>query len=264
MEISVLGCIMGLIFAIIPIVIIEMNGAKFLFKTLRAMFKMVAFLGIMGLCLYFVFKWNLAYVNVLCVLLMMVFGSLMIALRSRMGLSRYLLPVFVGVFTATILVGICLVFAINGIANVLDVHILVPVFAILIWAMVETNAVALRTYCMGLRHHGQLYEYLLGNGATHRQAVQYFMKRAFERVSTPFIKRMAWVVTGFSPILLWCVLLNGIDVWTAILFQILILVATFCASVLSLYITLLVANKFSFDKYGVFIDEINKEKETEE
>lgn len=261
MEISILGCIVGLLMAIVPVYLLEKNGVKFLFKILRSLIKMVIFLGITGGFLYFVFKWNIVYVNVLFVLLMMSFGTLMTIIKSRLELSRYLLPVFVGVFLSTVLVSSCIIFAIKGFSKVTDANMLIPVFALLIWAIVETNAPALRTYCMGLRHHGQLYEYLLGNGATHRQAVQYFIKRAFERVSIPYIRRMALVVIGSSPIVVWCLLLYGVDVWTAIIFQALVFIGTFCASVLSLYLSLLVADKFSFDKYGNFKDNIKLEKE---
>lgn len=259
-----LGCIIGLLMAIVPIYLLEVNGVKFLFKILRALVKMLVFLGITGLCLYFVFKWNVVYANVLFVLLMMAFGSLMIVVKSRLGVGRYLLPTFAGVFLATVIVGICLILAVKGFDNVLDANMLIPVSALLIWAIMETNAPALRTYYMGLRHHGQLYEYLLGNGATHRQAVRYFIKRAFECVSIPYIRRMALVVIGFSPIIVWSLLLFGVDVWTAIVFQAIVFIGTFCASVLSLYVSLLVAGKFSFDKYGNFKDNIKQEKEKEE
>lgn len=263
MEISILGCFVGLMMAIVPIYLLEMNGVKFLFKILRSLLRMAIFLAITGFFLYFVFKWNNVYINVLFVLLMMFFGSLMTVMKSRLGLSRYLLPVFVGVFIATVLIGLCLIFAINGFDIPMDANMMIPVFALLIWAIMETNALALRTYCMGLRHHGQLYEYLLGNGATHRQAVQYFVKRAFERVSIPYIRRMALVVIGSSPIVVWCLLLYRVDVWTAIIFQALVFIGTFCASLISLYISLLVADKFSFDKYGNFKNNIKQEEEEE-
>lgn len=264
MEFSILGCVLTLLMVVIPIYILEMNGANFLYKILRAMVKMVVFLGVLGALLYFVLKWNNIYLSILCTLLIMTFGSLMVTLKSRLSIRRYFLPVFIGIFSATVLVGLCLIFMVKDVALLTDAHVFIPVFAILVWAMIETNSAALRTFHVGLRHHGQLYEYLLGNGATHRQAIQYFMKRAYQRVSMPYIRRMAMVVIGCSPIIVWVLLLYGVDVWTVILFQGLVLMGTFCASVVSLYITLMVADRLSFDKYGVFKDQVKQEKNKEE
>ena len=47
----------------------------------------------------------------------------------------------------------------------------------------EVNYKALSVYYMGLKYHNQLYYYyLLGNGATHSEAVAYFVRRALEKV----------------------------------------------------------------------------------
>jgi putative ABC transport system permease protein len=115
---------------------------------------------------------------------------------------------------------------------------------------VETNGLALRTYNMGLKYHGKMYYYLLGNGATRHEALRYFEKRALEKVSAPCISRMALMVMGFSPIVMWSMLMAGSGVLTALAFQVLILISTFCASVMSMIVSIRVASKLSVDKYG--------------
>ena len=61
---------------------------------------------------------------------------------------------------------------------------------------------------------------------------------------------MALMMVGYIPMVMWSMLMVGSDVLTAVFFQIVILIAVFSASVLSIVVTLRVASKLSIDKYG--------------
>ena len=91
---------------------------------------------------------------------------------------------------------------------------------------------------------------LLGNGASHNAALTYFVKRAIEKVAIPNISRMAVQMVGLTPVLMWGMLLCGYSVVAAVEYQILFLAASFCASVVSMVVTLLIARKYSFDQYN--------------
>ena len=125
-----------------------------------------------------------------------------------------------------------------------DARYLIPVVGLLIGNMVENNGRALATYYSGLQYHAQLYTYLLGNGATHNEAVRYFVKRALEKSAIANLANMSVVVTGMSPVLLWSMLLGGTDILTAVVFQVTMSIVMFCTSMISLLITLRIAQLF--------------------
>ena len=237
MNISIVGFCLGLLLLIIPIYILQLYKVNFLYRILRATLKMLIFLGLTGVCLYFVFQWNNIWVNVLWILLMMVAGTIVTTMK-------------VGVFSSALIVGVYFLLISFGMKNAIDTRYLVPIFGLLIGGIVETNAQSLRTYYMGLKYHGKLYYYLLGNGATQREALRYFEKRALEQVSIPCISKMALIMMGYTPMVMWSMLIGGSDVLTAVGLQIMVLIAVFCASVISIVVTLRVASKLSIDKYG--------------
>ena len=61
---------------------------------------------------------------------------------------------------------------------------------------------------------------------------------------------MAVQMVGLTPVLMWGMLLCGYSVVAAVEYQILFLAASFCASVVSMVVTLLIARKYSFDQYN--------------
>ena len=255
MEISILGFCLGLLLIFVPLYILQIHyKVNFLFKILRGLIKMFVFLGVTAVCLYFVFKWNNLWVNILWILLMIVAGSFVTTMKARLNIGRHLLPVTLGILASVLVVGVYFLLTVIGMKNAFDTRYFIPVFGLLIGGIVETNAQALRTYNMGLKYHGKLYYYLLGNGATRREALRYFEKRAMERVSIPCISKMALMMMGMTPVVMWSMLIEGSGIITAVAFQILLLIATFCASVVSIIVTLRVASKLSVDKYGKLKD----------
>jgi putative ABC transport system permease protein len=145
---------------------------------------------------------------------------------------------------------------VTGLKNPFDARYFIPVVSLLIGNMMEVNYKALSVYYMGLKYHNQLYYYLLGNGATHSEAVAYFVRRALEKVSIQNIANMSVIVVGLSPLVMWSMLLSGASVLAAVEYQILIMIATFCVSMISVVITLWVARHYSFDEYGQIKDAV--------
>ncbi len=250
MEISILGFCLGLLLLIVPLYILQVYKVKFLYKILRGFIKMLVTLGLTGVCLYFVFKWDIIWVNIAWILLMMLAGTLLTTMKAKLNVIRHLLPIGLGVFSSVLVVGLYFLLVMIGTEHSFDTRYLVPVFGLLIGGVVATNSQALRTYYMGMKNHGKLYYYLIGNGATRHEALRFFEKRALEKVSIPCISKMALMMVGYMPLVMWSMLVAGCDVLSAVGFQIVILIAVFCASVISMVVTLRVASKLSIDKYG--------------
>ena len=103
---------------------------------------------------------------------------------------------------------------------------------------------------MGLRHHNHLYYYLLGNGATRSEALNYLMKRAIEKSLVPGMRQMSGLVVGCSPVLMWTMIMCGVPVPDAAFFQVLIVLAVFAATVLSVVVAVWTARRYVVDGYA--------------
>ena len=171
-------------------------------------------------------------------------------MRAKLPLRQLFLPVLAGTFAGVLVVGMYVLLLVMGGANVLEARYMIPVVAMLTGHLIHANSKALHVYYMGLRHHGQLYHYLLANGATHRRALGYLLRRAIQQSALPGLSGMGWVVMGVSPLVTWGMLLGGASVPAAVACQVVLLVAMFTAAVLSIIVTVAVSRRYLLDDYA--------------
>ena len=232
-----LQVILGFLMLATPFFIIFRYRLNILKKTVLALLKLSVTMILTAIFLQYLF------------LLMIGISAVGILRKARLQPMRFLIPIGIGVAVTSLLTGLYYVIFILGKNTPFDARYLIPVVGLLIGNMVENNGRALATYYSGLQYHAQLYTYLLGNGATHNEAVRYFVKRALEKSAVTNLANMSVVVTGMSPVLLWSMLLGGTDILTAVVFQVTMSIVMLCTSMISLLITLRIARSYSFDSY---------------
>ncbi len=116
--------------------------------------------------------------------------------------------------------------------------------------MLSSNVIALNTYYSGLKREQQLYRYLLGNGATRTEAQAPFIRQAIIKAFSPLIANISVMGLVAFPGTMIGQILGGSSPNVAIKYQMMIMVITFTASMLSLMITISLASRKSFDAYG--------------
>ena len=116
--------------------------------------------------------------------------------------------------------------------------------------MLSVAVIALNSYYDGLQREHPLYQYLLGNGASHLAAIPPFVRKSVEKAFAPCVANMAVMGLVSLPGTMIGQLLGGSLPGVAIKYQMMIIIITFAASMLSLGITLYLADNRSFDKYG--------------
>jgi putative ABC transport system permease protein len=116
--------------------------------------------------------------------------------------------------------------------------------------MLSVNVVALSTYYDSLKREQQMYYYLVGNGATRWEATMPFLRQSVVKAFNPCIANMAVMGLVSMPGTMIGQILGGSDPSIAIKYQIIIVVITFVASMLSLVITIVLAQRKSFDNMG--------------
>lgn len=250
MNITLFGFIAGLLLLIVPVYCLITYRVNFSVKLLRGLLTMVAGLSVSGLILYYILKINSQAVTLLGGFLFMIAAVFLTLGRAKVKATRLFLPLLVGVVSSSLVLALFLLFVVLGQKNPFEARWFIPMIGLLTGNMIGTVAKSLDVYNMGLKNHGQLFYYLLGNGATRHQAQRYLLRRSVQQVSTINLRNMGYMFFGVSPIVMWVMVMNGCDVVTSAGFQVIIVVSQFAASMLCVWITLLMAQKYLLDDYA--------------
>jgi len=95
-----------------------------------------------------------------------------------------------------------------------------------------------------------MYYYLLGNGATSWEASLQPLRSAIQKAFNPCIANMAVMGLVSMPGTMIGQILGGSSPATAIRYQMMIVIITFVASIISLMLTLLLVRPQLFDRQG--------------
>ena len=250
MEISVSGFLLGLLLLIVPIGVIRYFEIPMISRLVSAAAKMFVFMAIACCLMYVALKYDNMAVDILLAFVFISVAALSVVLRARLSIRTYFLPVLTGMSVAVVFTGIYFLAVTVGFGKMVDARCLISVSGLLAASSVVACADALSVYYAGLRNHNQLYYYLLGNGATHSEALDVFMRRAMQKALLPGIARMSGLVMIASPVVMWVMVMSGVGIFSAAACQVLLVIAVLCTSVISVFVTLLMAGKFVADDYG--------------
>ncbi len=249
MMITTLGLALGVLFLLIPLCVAYVYHIDMVTRMLRAFFCMALRVGVLGVAVYYLVQTNSLTLSLLAALVFMLYSVVVVVYRARLNLSLFLLPVFAGMLVAVVFAAAILLFANVAIGDDFGTRYLLPVLALLSGSIVDPMAQSLATYYAGLKHHNHLYYYLIGNGATRSQAIDYLMKRALEKSFVPGLRRMAGVAVGVSPVFMWIMIVCGASAFDAVAIQILFMTAVFAASVVAAVVSLTIARRYVIDGY---------------
>ena len=248
-HIGFLGFILGMLLLAVPVYVLAACNVQLGRQTVASVARMMAGVGVTALFAYYLSHVDKWWVNALFFVLLTAASTAFTLGGARLKKRRYWVPVASGLFASVLLVGAWFEVLVLGQHSLFDARTFIPVSALLMGQAVSCCSAALHTYYAGLDHHRRLYEYLLGNGATHNQAVGFFMKRALQQTLLPSLKSMSELMAGAAPVMMWTLMLGGTGAVSAALFEVLLWIAALAASVLALVVTIVVGRRYAFDEY---------------
>ena len=248
-NMTLTGFVFGVLLLALPLYVGIVMRTGLTRRFLIAVVKFVVYLVLLALCLWTLqthLHWAFGF---LAVLVMAVGGAGLTVHWARVGQRNYFVPMVVAFVTTLFVVLVWMWLLVVGLHHGFFVQYMVPLAGLLTGAMIEADSAALSAYYTGLLHHGQLYEYLLGNGATHQEATAFFVRRAMQKAMIPLLHRMALTLLFYAPVLFWALLLSGCPVWTALGWQVVLSAAMLFSAVAALLVMVVVARRYSFDAY---------------
>lgn len=252
-DISYWSLLIGLLMMCIPVYYLWKFKTGLVQSTLIAVVRMLVQLFLIGMYLKYLFILNHPLINFLWVFIMVVVAAETALVRTRIQRKILLIPISIGFLVSVVIIGTYFLGLVLKLDNIFNAQYFIPIFGILMGNMLSVNVIGLNTFYSGLQREQQQYYYLLGNGATHQEAQAPFIKQALIKAFSPCIANMAVMGLVALPGTMIGQILGGSSPNIAIKYQMMIVVITFTASMLSIMITIKLAARRSFDEYGRLI-----------
>lgn len=206
----------------------------------RGMANSIIMIAILGGILLGVSRADSIVLNIVVALLMVGVYSLLVVIKSRQKVKTMLLPVFLGMLSGAFFTSLWMLLFVGAFTNPFLTRFFIPVIGMLLCMMAGACARAMRTYSNYINHHGEIYEYLMGCGATVSEAHGYFMRRALQQASLPSLRAMGMLSVIVTPVLMWTMFMMGGDILQAAMAEMLLLVGAFSATMLSVVVSIAV------------------------
>ena len=249
-DISIESLLLGLFLMAIPVYYLWRYKTGLVHGTLTALARMVIQLFLVGLYLKYLFIWDNPWLNVAWVVIMVYVATETALTRTKLKRSLMMIPIMVGFVVGAVVVGFYFLGVVLHLDNVFSVQYFIPIFGILMGNMLGVSVIALNTFYSHLRRESTFYYYMLGNGATVTEAVSPFVKQALLRAFSPAIANMAVMGLVALPGTMIGQILGGSTPDVAIKYQMMIIVITISASMLSIAVTLNLVRRVAFDVDG--------------
>ena len=250
MDISYWSLGVGLLLLLIPVYYIWRYETKLLKAVCIGAVRMIVQLLFIGVYLRYLFEWDNPVVNCLWVLLMVYIAAETAINRTKVRRAVLMWPLIVGLVVASVLIGFYFLGIVLKLDNVFSAQYFIPIMGILLGNMLTVNVIAVGTFYSALQREQNLYYFLLGNGASRNEALMPFMRQAIVKSFAPTIANMAVMGLVSLPGTMIGQILGGSTPDVAIKYQIMIVVVTMSASMLSLVIAIKLSCRRAFDAYG--------------
>lgn len=250
-DISYSGLFVGLLLMLLPLYFLYRYRTGLVRSTLVATARMLVQLFLFGFYMKYIFLLDNPWLNVLWVAVMVAAASEAAITRTRLRREVLLVPAFMGFAFTALLVGCYFLYFVVGLGcDTFTAQYFIPIMGVLMGNMLSVNVIGLNTYYSGLQREQQLYYYLLANGATTWEARAPFVSKAIVKAFSPCIANMAVMGLVALPGTMIGQILGGSAPNVAIKYQIMIVVITFSASMLSLMACISLTSRKAFDAWG--------------
>ncbi len=250
MDISLSSLAIGLLLLLIPLFFLWKLKTGLVRATLVAAGRMIVQLFLISIYLRYLFEWDYPWLNTLWVIIMAIIATHTLGERTRMRSSVVALPAFISFFVAALLVGFFFLCFVLRLDHPFEARYFIPVMGILMGNMLGVNVLTLSTFYSRIEREQATYYYLLGNGASRLEAWAPFLREAVIKSFTPCIANMAVMGIVALPGTMIGQILGGSSPDVAVKYQMMIVIITMSASMLSLILALWLSSRRAFDDYG--------------
>ena len=237
-----LHTLLGLLLLVIPAGLLYLLERPMLKTFGIAIARMIVQLAVLCLVVWALIRVDSPWLLLVWLVVIAAYSGWLVLKRCKQNIRKLILPVSAGLLIGVSIVSFWLLGLVFPV-RVFDAHWFVPVTALLMGHATAMMIRGLSTYLSALKADEQQYEFLRGNGLAHFKALQPFLRRSLLAVISPTMANLSVLGLTSMPLLLVGIFLGGISPLHAFLLMLGMVVGCVSASVLSLAVTLFLADK---------------------
>lgn len=228
-------------------------------KLLTASVRMVLQLLFVGYYLEYLFMYDSPWINAGWIMIMVLVADFATLDRSELKRKKSLLiPVFGATFLGIIVIDLFFLEAVIQLPKFLAAQYTIPITGMVLGNCLRSNVIGINAFYYSLQEHRERYQFFLSAGATRNEALRSFISEALQKSANPTLATMATIGLVSLPGMMTGQILSGSSPLIAIKYQIMIMVAIFSGTVLSVYLGIVFSNRFVFEGTDMLDESILK------
>lgn len=249
----------GFMVCIIPIWFISRHLGLGINKMMATgVLRMCLQLGLVGLYLEFLFKFNSPFLNIAYLGLMVCIACHSILNAARLKLRLFFFPLFLSLTTPFSLVLIMFNAVVIDISSLFDARYLIPIGGMLLGNCLRSIILGLSSFYSGLQKDEKQYLQALSLYNSQIKAIEPWARNSIKTAITPILASMATIGLVSLPGMMTGQILGGSLPGTAIKYQIAIMISIFYTEFFTVILSLIFSLGAGFNNFQVLNPEIFK------
>jgi putative ABC transport system permease protein len=258
-DISWAQLMLGLLILVIPVYILWRFKTKLIGTTVIAVARMIVQLIFVGYYLEYLFKYDNPWVNLGWILIMVLVASFSAIERS--GLRRdkgMVVSIFIATFLGTFIIDLFFLKFVIQLPNIMEAQYIIPITGMILGNCLRGNVIGMNEFYYNLDRHQERYRFYLASGSSRKEALFPFFRSALIKSINPTLASMATIGLVSLPGMMTGQMLSGSSPLIAIKYQIMIMIAIFAGSLLSVYLAIKFSLTVGIDRQNNFRNVILK------
>lgn len=255
-DIDLFGLLVAYLLLLIPLAIILWLRVPMTSKLFWAILRMTVQLLLVGLYLRFVFELDHLAINLLWLLIMVAVADASVLSGSGLKLRRLGGALFVAIVAGTILPVLVFTGGILRLDHLFEAQYVIPIAGMVLGNCLRADIVGLRAFYGAMRKNRNACQLALAQGASLNEMARPWFRDAMDAALAPTVATMATIGLVSLPGMMTGVILAGADPFTAVKYQIAIMIAIFAGTALTVMLAIQLSLRASFDAYGNLKEDI--------
>lgn len=236
---------------ILPLAILLYQRVHILKDATVAIIRMTVQLVFVGFYLQAVFRLNNPFLNLLWIAVMITVADISILRGCKLNIKRFVLPVFIALLAGT---GIPVIIFLGPVLHrpgLLDAQYVIPLAGMVLGNCLRADIIGLNNFYKAIASDQKAYHQSLSQGARLSEALHPYFCDALQASLLPTVFSMTTIGLVSLPGMMTGVILAGTYPLTAIKYQIVIMIAIFSGTAITVFLAIWLTIRSSFSSYGI-------------
>ena len=257
-DITIFSLFLCFLLLIIPFLVVKKLKLGLNKSILISVGRMTGQLLLVGLFLKYIFEWNIWYINLLWLMVMILFATFSVIGTSDLNIKIFLPFTLISFVFTTFSILFYFNYFVVGLANIFESKYLIAIGGMILGNSLNGCIIGISNFYKNLKRNEERYLYSLSLGATVFEAAEPYFAQSMIAAMKPTIASMATIGIVALPGMMTGQILGGSSPMVAIKYQIAMYIVIFTSAALSVFLSILFTIRVGFDGYGLLKKEVFK------